>query len=85
LGRVKPCTLESGKMRDFVPVRKFVREEDSFRAVVERKWARSFCHPDGASNASGWKDLGKQRASAAGSGFVLLPSKEKRSIAISET
>ena len=29
----------------------------------------TLCHPDGASIASGWKDLGQQRASAAGSGL----------------
>src|SRR5258708_3510861 len=27
------------------------------------------CHPDEASNASGWKDLGELRVSEAGSGF----------------
>jgi hypothetical protein len=27
------------------------------------------CHPDEASDASGWKDLGQLRASGAGSGF----------------
>jgi hypothetical protein len=34
------------------------------------------CHPDEASNASGWKDLGQRRASAAGSGFALLLSNQ---------
>ncbi len=28
-----------------------------------------FCHPDEASNASGWKDLGQLRISEAGTGF----------------
>jgi hypothetical protein len=32
---------------------------------------RNFCHPDEASNASGWKDLGQRGVSAAGSGFVI--------------
>jgi hypothetical protein len=27
------------------------------------------CHPDGGSNVTGWKDLGQQGASTAGSGF----------------
>jgi hypothetical protein len=27
------------------------------------------CHPDEASNASGWKDLGQLRVSEAGTGF----------------
>ncbi len=31
-----------------------------------------FCHPDEASIASGWKDLGQRGASAAGSGSSLL-------------
>jgi len=38
-------------------------------------WVRatpSLCHPDEASNASGWKDLGQRGASAAGSGSELL-------------
>jgi hypothetical protein len=30
------------------------------------------CHPDEASDASGWKDLGQLRASEAGSGFGSL-------------
>jgi hypothetical protein len=29
------------------------------------------CHPDEASNASGWKDLGQLRARQAGSGFEI--------------
>jgi hypothetical protein len=29
------------------------------------------CHPDAASDASGWKDLGQLRASEAGSGFGI--------------
>jgi len=40
-----------------------------------------FCHPDEASAASGWKDLGQRRASAAGSGFALLPSDENPGVA----
>jgi hypothetical protein len=40
------------------------------------KGARVFCHPDEASDASGRKDLGQRRVSAAGSGFGLLPSIE---------
>jgi hypothetical protein len=31
--------------------------------------ASIFCHPDEASSASEWKDLGQLRASEAGSGF----------------
>jgi hypothetical protein len=30
------------------------------------------CHPEEASDASGWKDLGQLRASEAGSGFESL-------------
>jgi hypothetical protein len=30
---------------------------------------RLLCHPDEASNASGWKDLGQLRISEAGTGF----------------
>jgi hypothetical protein len=29
------------------------------------------CHPDEASNASGWKDLGQLRSREAGSGFEI--------------
>jgi hypothetical protein len=35
-----------------------------------------FCHPDEASIASGWKDLGQRGVSTAGSGFELLLSNE---------
>jgi hypothetical protein len=46
-----------------------------------------FCHPDEASIASGWKDLGQRGASTAGSGFALLLSTEdhKERCAISKT
>jgi len=44
------------------------------------------CHPDEASNASGWKDLGQRGASAAGSGSELLHSnKNQGRCAISKT
>ncbi|HMD03660.1 MAG TPA: hypothetical protein VKG68_00195 [Candidatus Binatus sp.] len=33
--------------------------------------ASPLCHPDEASNASGWKDLGQLRVSEAGSGFEI--------------
>jgi hypothetical protein len=31
--------------------------------------ASLLCHPDGGSNATGWKDLGQLRGREAGSGF----------------
>jgi hypothetical protein len=37
---------------------------------VARRASES-CHPDGASIASGWKDLGQRGMSTAGSGFEI--------------
>ena len=52
----------------------------------ESKRTHLFCHPDEASNASGWKDLGQRGASAAGSGSALLhPIRRRDRCAISET
>jgi hypothetical protein len=83
-----PSIKEEERMRGFAPVRRGLEESAlsvrfpfhqgkglgvrllaSFAALL-------FCHPDEASAASGWKDLGQRRASAAGSGFGLLPSDE---------
>jgi len=38
------------------------------------------CHPDEASNASGWKDLGQRGASAAGSGSEFCIRQESGSL-----
>jgi hypothetical protein len=44
---------------------------DRFARIVRDACAAIFvCHPDEASNASGRKDLGQRRVSAAGSGFA---------------
>src|SRR5271154_3967545 len=41
-----------------------------FRPPTEpERRGSAFCHPDGGSNATGWKDLEQLRASEAGSGF----------------
>jgi hypothetical protein len=39
--------------------------------LTQANSASAFCHPDEASIASGWKDLGQLRFSEAGSGFEI--------------
>jgi len=45
-------------------------DAESFSAILTKASAGIFLrHPDEASNASGWKDLGQLRVSEAGTGF----------------